>query len=86
MRQVVCRLVFEVDEARGGEDKDQDQRDHHIIVEAATLIRPENIALDEAPHARHSASLNYLQRISNQVRDRRHASATQLNGSSYSPA
>ncbi len=36
--------VLEVDEPRRDEDEQQDQRDHDVVVHAAALVGPEEIA------------------------------------------
>src|SRR5215467_8818658 len=51
--QELSRLVFEIDEVRPHKNKNQDQRDHHVIVKAAALVGPEDVTFDGAPHARH---------------------------------
>ena len=53
MRQVLCWFVLEVDKTRGDKNKNEYQGDHHVIVKAATLVGPEDVTLDGAPHARH---------------------------------
>jgi len=57
MLNVLCRLVFEVNETGGNEDEQQNHRDHYVIVEAASLIRPEDIALNRTPDAGHGLSV-----------------------------
>src|SRR5215472_13604077 len=44
------RMIAIVPIVRGDEDKRQYQRHHHVIVEAAALIRPENVALQNTAH------------------------------------
>src|SRR2546423_7375594 len=51
MRQVFCWLVFEIDEMRGNKDKDENQRDHHVVMEAAPLVSPEKITFNRSPGA-----------------------------------
>jgi hypothetical protein len=45
MRRVSCGFIFEIDVIRRDEDEGQNQRDHHVIVHAASVIGPENVAL-----------------------------------------
>src|SRR5271166_5288554 len=47
------RFVVEVDPVGREENKNQNQRDHDVIVQRATLIRPENVAPNCAPHGVH---------------------------------
>src|SRR5207253_1423438 len=39
-------FVSEIDEAGRDEDEQQDHRDHHVIVKAAALVCPPDVALD----------------------------------------
>ena len=57
MRQLFCRLVFEINEARGNENEKQDHGDHYVVMEAAAFVRPEQVALDGAPGAIHANSV-----------------------------
>src|SRR5262245_59975848 len=52
--QQLCGLVLEIDEPRRHKDEDQDQRHHHVVVKAAALVGPENVAFDGAPDAGHT--------------------------------
>src|SRR5262245_24186702 len=45
MLEVSCRFVPEINEMGRDEDEGENQRDHHVVVHAAALISPENIAL-----------------------------------------
>src|SRR5205807_10236537 len=54
MRQVLSRLVFERDKPRPHKDEQKDQRDHDIVMKAATILRPEKIAFENSSNARHA--------------------------------
>ena len=43
-------LVLEVDEVRADEDEDQDGGDHDVVLNAAALVGPEDVAVDEFHH------------------------------------
>lgn len=43
MRIALCRFIFEIDPDRRQEDESQDQRDHDVVVNAAPLVRPQNV-------------------------------------------
>src|SRR5581483_10710133 len=47
-------VIFEVDEARTEEQEQKDQRDHHVVVEAATLVGPEEIVAEETGWITHA--------------------------------
>jgi hypothetical protein len=44
------RMIAVVPQMRRDEDKGKDQRDHYIVMEAATLVRPEEIAFENTAH------------------------------------
>src|SRR5579883_299274 len=44
------RVVAIVPQVRRNEDEGKDQRDHYIVMEAASLIRPEKIAFEDTAH------------------------------------
>ncbi len=49
MRNVLDRFVFEVDEMRRNKNKEENECDHDVVVQAAPLIRPQNVPSDCAP-------------------------------------
>jgi hypothetical protein len=51
MRNSLYRFVIEIYVVRRNEDERQDDRNHHVIVEAATLVCPEDVAANCAPNA-----------------------------------
>src|SRR5271170_4787470 len=53
MRVVLHRLVFEVDDQWREKHEQENQRDHHVILDGAALIRPQNVAADGAPDTAH---------------------------------
>src|SRR5437879_2422145 len=53
MRIALHRFVLKVDEARRNKNKEENQRDHDVIVQAAPLIRPKNVSADCAPDRAH---------------------------------
>src|SRR5882762_5526403 len=53
MRIALNRFVLKVDEARRNKNKQENQRDHDVIVQAAPLIRPKNVSADCAPDRAH---------------------------------
>src|ERR1019366_8190583 len=53
MRDALDRFVFVVDEVRRNKDKQEDQRDHDVVVQASPLIRPENVSANCAPDRAH---------------------------------
>src|SRR6266404_5994020 len=53
MRIALDRFVLKVDEARRNKNKEENQRDHDVIVQAAPLIRPKNVSADCAPDRAH---------------------------------
>lgn len=57
MRLSNWRFVFEVNETWRNEDKGQDQGDHYVVMEASPRVRPEQVALECAPNARHKLSV-----------------------------
>jgi hypothetical protein len=50
-------LVFEIDEPGAHKDEEQYQRDHDIVMKAATVMGPEEIALEYLSYARHACSI-----------------------------
>src|SRR5580698_1696262 len=46
-------FVFEIDEARRQKNKQQDERDHDVVMQRATFIRPENVSANCAPDGSH---------------------------------
>jgi len=44
-------LVAEVDEVGRDEEEDEDEGDHHVVVDAAALVGPEEVAADEGERA-----------------------------------
>src|SRR5271157_5362532 len=58
MRDALNRFFLVVDEVRRNKDKEQNQRDHDVVVQAAPLIRPKNVSTNCPPdrtHGRDSA-------------------------------
>src|SRR6266436_9031512 len=53
MRIALDRFVLKVDEARRNKNKEENQRDHDVIVQAPPLIRPKNVSADCAPDRAH---------------------------------
>src|SRR5437879_1806247 len=53
MRIALDRFVLKVDEAWRNKNKEENQRDHDVIVQAAPLIRPKNVSADCAPDRAH---------------------------------
>src|SRR5208282_133509 len=53
MRIALDWFVLEVDEVRRNKHKEKNQRDHDVVMQAAPLIRPENISTDCAPDRAH---------------------------------
>src|SRR6266403_4058683 len=53
MRIALHRFVLKVDEAWRNKNKEENQRDHDVIVQAAPLIRPKNVPADCAPDRAH---------------------------------
>src|SRR6267143_2454437 len=53
MRIALDRFVLKVDEVRRNKNKQENQRDHDVIVQAAPLIRPKNVSADCAPDRAH---------------------------------
>ena len=53
MRNPRDGFVVEVDHARREENKNQDQRDHDVVVQRATLVGPENVSANCAPNGVH---------------------------------
>src|SRR5262249_7205869 len=51
MRGVSSRFILEVDVIRRNEDEGQNQRDHHVIVHAASLVGPEDIVFYDSADA-----------------------------------
>src|SRR6202158_3097862 len=45
--------VLEVDEVRRNKNKEENQRDHDVVVQAAPLIRPKNVSAYCAPDRAH---------------------------------
>src|ERR1700759_3269041 len=50
--------VLEIDDAGTDEEEEQDEGDHHVVVKAATLVRPEEIAAEEAGGITHALALS----------------------------
>src|ERR1700694_4852494 len=46
-------FVLKVDKVRRNKNKEENQRDHDVIVQAAPLIRPKNVSADCAPDRAH---------------------------------
>jgi len=46
-------FVIEVDHAWREKDKDQNQRDHDVVVERATLVLPQNVSANCSPDGVH---------------------------------
>jgi hypothetical protein len=46
-------FVIEINDIRREEDEDQDQRHHHIELNGASLVRPEDVAANCAPDVVH---------------------------------
>src|SRR5579871_1028712 len=53
MRIPVDRFVIEGDHARRKENKDQNQRDHDVVMESAPLMLPQNVRADCSPDGVH---------------------------------
>src|SRR5271157_5505828 len=53
MRIALDRFVLEVDEMRRNKNKEENQGDHDVVVQAAPLVRPKNISADCAPDRAH---------------------------------
>src|SRR5208282_2946400 len=53
MRIALDRFVFEVDEVRRNKNKEENQRYHNVVMQAAPLIRPKNVSADCAPDRAH---------------------------------
>src|SRR5437660_4753377 len=53
MRIALDRFVLKVDEVRRNKNKEENQRDHDVIVQAAPLIGPKNVSADCAPDRAH---------------------------------
>src|SRR5579885_2855034 len=53
MRQPVDRFVLEVDPVRRKKHEYQDQRDHDVVVQAAPLVRPQDVPAYYAPDRIH---------------------------------
>ena len=49
MRVLLDRFVFVIDRVGCEEDKQKDQRNHHVVVKAATFVGPQNIAANRTP-------------------------------------
>src|SRR6202008_4351247 len=54
MRAALNRFVFEVNLQRRKEDKQQNERNHDVIRNAPTVVRPPDKARDGSPHAPHN--------------------------------
>src|SRR5258708_38733917 len=53
MRIALDWFVLKVDEVRRDKNKKENQRDHDVVVQAAPLVRPENVAANCAPDRAH---------------------------------
>src|SRR6202011_4643093 len=53
MRNALDWFVLKVDEVRRNKNKEENQRDHDVVVQAAPLIRPKNVSADCAPDRAH---------------------------------
>src|SRR6266851_9055447 len=53
MRITLDRFVLKVDEVRRNKNKEQNQRDHDVVMQAPPLIRPKNVSADCAPDRAH---------------------------------
>src|SRR5260370_4977483 len=53
MRIALDRFVLKVDNVRRNKNKEENQRDHDVVVQAAPVIRPKNVSADCAPDRAH---------------------------------
>lgn len=53
MRVAFDRAVVEVDQPRGEEDEQENQRNHHVVLNGPALVRPKNEAFCGAPDLTH---------------------------------
>src|SRR6266536_1033023 len=53
MRIALHRFVLVIDVARRKEDEEKNQRHHDVVVQAAPLIRPQNVSANCAPYCAH---------------------------------